>query len=212
MTEKQKQFQTYTDLILFHILKCFPLRISAIILNKLTEVKMPAGVAPIGLFWKHRGRRSCTRAHTHIWLISSKLKHFVRGVHSRYTHARTRRLNLGLERDTYSEVGYISPFSISSLSNYILVSSKKWRRAASRQLPGNLHGYTGTSSKDWRYEKLLLFHPYCEFVCMSSVARYIFLYFQTWFCFIVLQTSTVYPLLGQKNPIFLYARNIPTLH
>lgn len=122
-------------------------RTSAIILNELIQVKMQAGVAPIGLFWKHWGRGACTRAHTHIWLISSKLKHFVRGVHSRYTHARTRRLNLILERDTYSELGYISPFNIYSLSNYILVSSKKWRRAASRQLPGNLHGCTGPPLK-----------------------------------------------------------------
>lgn len=111
------------------------------------QVEMPAGVAPIGLFWKHGGRRSRTRAHAHIWLISSKLKHFVRGVHSRYTHASTRRLNLSLERDTYSELGYISPFSIYSLSNYILVSPKKWRRAASRQLPCKLHGCSGPPLK-----------------------------------------------------------------
>lgn len=131
-------------------------------------MKTPAGLAPIGLFWKHRGRRACTRAHTHIWLISSKLKHFVRGVNSRYTHARSRRLNLGSERDTYSEGGYISPFSISPLSNYILVSSKKWRRAASRQLPGNLQGCTGPPLKIKGTKSYIYFSHIttCLFACV----------------------------------------------
>lgn len=146
VTEK-KQDNTNVSVFSLSHFTIFLSESSTIILNSLMQVEMPAGVAPIGLFWKHSGRRSRTRAHAHIWLISSKLKHFVRGVHSRYTHASTRRLNLSLERDTYSELGYISPFSIYSLSNYILVSPKKWRRAASRQLPGKLHGCSGPNLK-----------------------------------------------------------------
>lgn len=135
-----------------------------------------AGVARIGLLWKRRGRGSCTRAHTPIWLISSKLRHFVRGVHSRFTHARTRRLNLGLERHTYSEAGYINPFSIYSLSNYILVSAKKVKEGGISPTTWQTTRLYRTSSKDWRYEKLHYLHHRKLWVCLSNFDRIFLLY------------------------------------